>query len=133
MRFTIVLIISIFMNSCSSYQNHCGQRVCVHKDQAMSLDKKTTSMYRDNGLRVPIYIPDIQYPPSMVAQLKEAEVIVAIDIAPAGNVLKAVLVTEGVDDSFVQAAFDYVMKFKFEAQDRSTMGQKQMIVFALED
>ena len=90
-------------------------------------------MYRDNGLRVPIYIPDIQYPPSMVAQLKEAEVIVALDIAPAGNVLKAVLVTEGVDDSFVQAAFDYVMKFKFEAQDRSTMGQKQMIVFALED
>ena len=101
------------------------------ESHGIELTPELLQPYIDGNYRIPVYVPQMKYPPRARKAGIEVDPVVEIDIDEAGRVHNPVLRDSSGNDELDRYVIEYVKSFRFEPADTYTYAQPQRINYEL--
>lgn len=139
-RLVLISVVVLLASSCASTKSNssieevegCVEIRCVEAAEAETISEDTREMYVSVGYRVPVYIPELDYPREIRQRGIEGTVVVQFDVDEHGRVLDPVVISTTMNGLTNEHAKNYMLKWRFEAAETVKRSQKQRVTYDLE-
>lgn len=140
-QFLSLISVLVLISACSSSYNPSRQEHCLYNDCDVTLGGVPSERVKQHSLekwgRVPIYIPDLEYPELHRKNGVEGGALLEYSIDPEGFVTDVVIVvsdSSGEDQGLIFEGFavGHIKQYRYEPADQKTTNVQKILMWRLE-